>query len=413
MHCNIFCALPLTEIRLKFIEYKEKTMAKRSQKTFLLRQNAPRPLGLYMMYLMGGEPLAELTNKFFPKSEAYHDLWKKIKPIQAELSSEAFLKGVQRYRDHDWQRTQPRYEKVMSFNRAELLLKKSQEGTPILVVPSMVNRSYILDLMPESSLLKSLEDQGFDVYLLNWLDPLADDLSTHTTIEETVNNIIGASIDHLHNEYDQKVHLAGYCMGGTIALAAASMRQEQVASLTLIATPWDFSAQPYAPLLDTSKAWGQFFLKNTPLVPIDVIQGVFVTQDPKSAIERLIAYENIEDDDQLKRMTAIEDWLADGIALEGKVAEHIYHDWFLENKPHSGKWWIGNHLIAPHRLEMPVAVVTAAKDKVVPTESSKSICTSVDNVKEFSVDAGHIGLMVGRKAKSQFYTPWADWLKNI
>ena len=38
------------------------------------------------------------------------------------------------------------------------------------------------------------------------------------------------------------VVLAGYCMGGLLAMAAAQRRPEQVRALALLATPWDFHA---------------------------------------------------------------------------------------------------------------------------------------------------------------------------
>ncbi len=389
-------------------------MPKRTKKTIAIRQTAPRPIGLYMMYLSGGEHLTELTAKVLPKIEnPFEELWHKLEDQRKEHSTQSFLEGVKRYREFDWQRPQPKYEKVTFYNRATLLRKGCIQGAPVLVIPSMVNRGYILDLLPDYSLLNHLKDEGFTVYQLDWLDPIVTDDSSQTSLDEAIENIIAAAIDEIYALHNEKVHLAGYCMGGTLAVAAATLRQECLASLSLIAAPWDFSKQPYAPFLETSKTWSNFFLKNAKMVPIDVIQGFFVLQDPLSAIQRLTAYAQIEDEEQLKRMTAIEDWLADGVALESNIALDVYQHWFLNNKPHEGRWWINSHLISPGRLEIPTHIITASKDSVVPTAGSTGLLEQIPNTTHTEVDAGHIGLMVGRKAKQAFFTPWAKWLKEI
>jgi polyhydroxyalkanoate synthase len=47
--------------------------------------------------------------------------------------------------------------------------------TPILVVYALINRSYVLDLQPDKSWIRSLLSQGFDVYLIDWKAPTAAD----------------------------------------------------------------------------------------------------------------------------------------------------------------------------------------------------------------------------------------------
>ena len=47
--------------------------------------------------------------------------------------------------------------------------------TPILIVYALINRSYVLDLQPDKSWIRSLLSQGFDVYLIDWKTPTAAD----------------------------------------------------------------------------------------------------------------------------------------------------------------------------------------------------------------------------------------------
>ena len=48
-------------------------------------------------------------------------------------------------------------------------------GVPLLIVHSLVSKSYILDLQPENSMVRFLVGEGFDVFLLDWEAPSAAD----------------------------------------------------------------------------------------------------------------------------------------------------------------------------------------------------------------------------------------------
>src|SRR5262245_11706132 len=55
-----------------------------------------------------------------------------------------------------------------------LLLRYPGEAkyvAPVLLVPSIINRYYILDLRPGRSLVEFLVGRGFDVFLLDWGSP--------------------------------------------------------------------------------------------------------------------------------------------------------------------------------------------------------------------------------------------------
>jgi polyhydroxyalkanoate synthase len=42
---------------------------------------------------------------------------------------------------------------------------------PLLLIPPWINKFYILDLQPKSSLVKWLTEQGFAVYIVSWKNP--------------------------------------------------------------------------------------------------------------------------------------------------------------------------------------------------------------------------------------------------
>ena len=65
---------------------------------------------------------------------------------------------------------------------------------PLLIVTSLVSRSYILDLLPGSSAVEFLRDRGFDVFLLDWgiPDELDADNSLETYVDEYLPRAVSA-----------------------------------------------------------------------------------------------------------------------------------------------------------------------------------------------------------------------------
>jgi polyhydroxyalkanoate synthase len=116
---------------------------------------------------------------------------------------------------------------------------------PVLYVPPLVNKYYLLDLQPKSSLIRWLVEQGHTVFVVSWVNPgpeLADrDLADYIKLGPV------AALDAIEQATGERVvDMFGFCMGGTlvaIALAylAAKGEGDRVASATTIGTMFDFS----------------------------------------------------------------------------------------------------------------------------------------------------------------------------
>ena len=116
---------------------------------------------------------------------------------------------------------------------------------PLLYVPPLVNKYYLLDLQPKSSLIRWLVEQGHSVFVISWVNPgpaladkgLADylDLGPVAALE---------AIEQATGE--RTVDVFGFCMGGTLAgifaaLLAARGQADRLASATTIGALFDFS----------------------------------------------------------------------------------------------------------------------------------------------------------------------------
>jgi poly(3-hydroxyalkanoate) synthetase len=54
---------------------------------------------------------------------------------------------------------------------------------PVLIVHSLVSKSYVLDLLPNISMVRYLVGEGFDVFLLDWMPPDPADAENDEFIE--------------------------------------------------------------------------------------------------------------------------------------------------------------------------------------------------------------------------------------
>ncbi len=112
---------------------------------------------------------------------------------------------------------------------------------PLLYVPPLVNKYYLLDLQPKSSLIRWLVEQGHTLFVISWVNPgpeLADKGLDAYLDEGPI-----AALDAIEAATGEtEVDLFGFCMGGTLAaMAAKRATPGRIASLTTIGSMFDFS----------------------------------------------------------------------------------------------------------------------------------------------------------------------------
>jgi polyhydroxyalkanoate synthase len=116
---------------------------------------------------------------------------------------------------------------------------------PLLYVPPLVNKYYLLDLQPKSSLIRWLVEQGHTLFVISWVNPGPDlaDKGLADYLELGPVAALGA-IEKATGE--REIDLFGFCMGGTIAAIAAALltargEGKRIASLTTIGSMFDFA----------------------------------------------------------------------------------------------------------------------------------------------------------------------------
>ncbi|GAB4411596.1 MAG: hypothetical protein Kow00106_05870 [Anaerolineae bacterium] len=132
---------------------------------------------------------------------------------------------------------------VWTEGRARLLRYTPQVTptlpVPLLCVPSLINRYYVMDLLPERSLVRYLVGRGVDVYMLDW--GTATRVDRYRPFDEYITGLLRHAVAAIcHMTGQPAVSLLGYCMGGLFAILYTVLYPDEVAALINLAGPVNY-----------------------------------------------------------------------------------------------------------------------------------------------------------------------------
>ncbi|MGA3000099.1 MAG: alpha/beta fold hydrolase [Acetobacteraceae bacterium] len=332
--------------------------------------------------------------------------WKPPAAVEAEA---AFLAGIKAWRAHHWHRDLP--DPPVRWREATArLLDYGGNGPVILFVPSLVNRWTVLDLMDGHSMVRWLAGQGAHPMLLDWGEPEPNFSLTDHIAGRLVRAMEAAKGSSC------RIILAGYCMGGTFATAAAALRPDLVGGLALLAAPWDFHAGDVDHLhkLTATCATLEPLLRDVATVPVDLLQALFALDDPVAVAEKFRQFGRLDQDSAAARLfVALEDWLNDGVPLSGTTARECMSSWYRDNLPGSGQWRVAGLAIDPASISVPAFAAVPRRDHIVPPDSARALAYLLPRITLVEPNAGHVGMTAGRSAAKVLWEPLRDWLRTI
>ncbi|USI74023.1 alpha/beta fold hydrolase [Sphingomonas morindae] len=279
------------------------------------------------------------------------------------------------------------------------LLDYGGDGPPLLIVPSLINGPEILDLLPDLSMLRWLAGQGVRPLLLDWGSPSADERGLG--IAGHVETLLLPLLRGL----GEPVLLAGYCLGGTMALAAAC--RHPVRALALIAAPWRFAGFPEVARTGIAELWSQAgpLVERLGLLPLEVLQSGFWRLDSRRTIAKFEAFGAAPPDGlRTARFVAMEDWANGGPPLTEAAGRDLAETLFAADAPGHGAWMVGGAPVTPATLACPVLDIVSTTDRIVPAASAAGLGTRI------TLDLGHVGMIVGGQARARLWQPLARWL---
>jgi polyhydroxyalkanoate synthase len=271
-------------------------------------------------------------------------------------------------------------------------------GPPALLVPSLINPPDVLDLDDRVSLAAAVSKMGRRALLLDWGEAAG-------RAELSVAGHIEHLLLPLMRELGEPAALIGYCLGGTMAIAAANLAPvERVATL---AAPWRFANYP----ADAQAALKSLWLQSKPVaeqvgaLPMEVLQAAFWSIDPERTVAKFAQFAELDPgSDKARRFVALEDWANEGEPLPLPAAGELIEDLFGADLPGQGRWQVAGREVTS-ALAVPVLHFTAGRDRIAPA------ATAAEGSR-IDVAAGHVGMIVGGKAGEQLHQPLGRWLSS-
>ncbi len=272
------------------------------------------------------------------------------------------------------------YDVVWENERAQVIRYASKPGTPMLLVPAVINKHYILDLCHERSLVQSMIAKGYECYCVVW-KPI--------TGSEKASDYVHA-IELALEALTGPLHLVGYCLGGLLA-AQAAMNSKAVHSLTLLASPLNGEAGAIEPWLTPLQRKHMDHCANARgCVPAGVLTAGFLSLKPDS-------WSSLFRQDRFPELAV---WLTDGL----DVAPLVWR-WIIDKVYGKGGVLASSAL---NELSIPVWLQSFDQDHLVPPQS----LTTLGPVIQSRSPGGHNSGLLKLGAGSWIHG-WSSWLTDL
>lgn len=339
----------------------------------------------------------------------------------------ATVDGLELWQEHPYRRCLPDPPAIWSDGCSRLLdygaapEAADPAGPPLLVIPSLINRAYVLDLSPGHSMLRWLAAQGLRPLLMDWGEP--GPAESGFDLDAYGSRRLLPALAVARRLAGGPVPVLGYCMGGTLAVGLAARRPDEVAALVTIGAPWDFAStrgvaggiramlrsggiERSEALLDgLGEAFGQ--------VPVSVFQTLFAMVNPIQTSLKFQKLARLDPDGPAARLfVALEDWVADGVPMPAAAARDLLVDWQIRNLTATAAWRFLGEVVAPAAIAAPSLVVAGRRDTIAPPPLADPLAQAIPGARRLAPQTGHVGMIVGSLARPQVWRPIAGFLAD-
>ncbi len=330
-----------------------------------------------------------------------------LKTANPQVAMQRFHAGLAAYQAHAYRRSLPDMPIIARQGGICLRDYGPANGAPLLVIPSLINPATVLDLSLDTSLLRWLSAQGLRPLLVDWGTPGAVERGF------SLDDYVTAALVPLLKQMEQPMHVLGYCLGGTLAVALAALLPDNVRSLALLATPWDMYGYAADQRARVATLWADWQARCAPLdaVPMEWLQLLFLGLDPALSLTKFSRLAGLDPASPAAQdFVALEDWANSGPPLGLRAARQFFGDWHHSGGPAHG-WQLGVQHVTPsahHAL-----IVISAHDRIVPEAAARPLAAQWPGADVLTVNAGHVGMVVGSRRRQLLWEPLRDFLLKV
>jgi polyhydroxyalkanoate synthase len=305
----------------------------------------------------------------------------------------------------------PRDEVALEGGAKLYRFRGAANGTPLLLVPSLINRWYVLDLRPGASVVEALVGAGFDVWCLDWGVPEAEDRYLDW---EVVLARLGRAVRRVRREARaERVGLLGYCMGGTLTAIYAAQHPSELAALVTLASPIDFAAGGQLRCMVEPSWFDADAIADAGNVSPHQMQSGFVALRPTLDLGKLVSLPDLARDPEARAaFLALDEWASDNIPFPAEAYRRYIRDLYQDNQLVAGTHRVGGREVHLGEIACPTLVITASRDSICPPRAATALLehVSASDRDSLEVPGGHVGAVVGSRAAREMYPALARWL---
>jgi polyhydroxyalkanoate synthase subunit PhaC len=309
-------------------------------------------------------------------------------------------------------------ECVFQQGRIKLYRYLAPDGTPaadtepVLLVYSVINKPYILDLVPGYSFVEHLLSQGLDVYLIDWGEIEAGD--RETTLDSYIDPGIRGCVDAIRERTGaDQVSLFGHCIGGNLALMYAALHPDDVARMVILTTPITaaeggvvalWTDRDVFPVDAIVEAYGH--------MPAKLIRYTFMAIKPYYEVMKFKLFlENLNNDAVMDLFYPVDRWANENVDIPGEVFRKFITEVFHDEQFARGKTRINGRKVDLKAITCPLLNLAATRDWIVPQPSAEvlgELVSSEDN-RFVPIEGAHVGIMIDPRSRTH-WTTMSDFL---
>jgi polyhydroxyalkanoate synthase len=296
----------------------------------------------------------------------------------------------------------------------EIRSEKQSDQTPVLLIPAMINRYYILDLSEKNSVCKSLAEAGYPVFVTDWGEAGPED--RWQTFSDIFLKTLKRVITKITRHMGKKPVLFGYCMGGTLAAIYTSCFPGEIAGLIALTAPVDFSAAGVMSLWTSKKYLNPYKLVDAlGNVPAETVQGGFVSLQPAKWFRKWeTAWQKQDNEKFLDSFLDLEYWVNDNVPFAGGIWQEYITWLYQENRLYKDNLYIGPFKASLKNLACPLLTLVATDDHIVPPAAAEplhNLAGSPDKeIKYFA--GGHVGIISSSRLFPELTAAVNGWLEG-